>query len=123
MCIATWVLTPVLPGAHVAEISLQCPGPLAGGEPLPILPLFAPLANAAVVARKARAIVEPSAQGLLGGVGHLLGGLRTAIGRLVDVLDVRVALEVVDLLLEEAQVLEEAPLLVEHVLHAFNMFG
>ena len=32
MCIATWVLTPVLPGAHVAEISLQCPWPLAGSE-------------------------------------------------------------------------------------------
>ena len=32
MCIATWVLTPVLPGAHVAEISLQCPWPLAGSD-------------------------------------------------------------------------------------------
>ena len=32
MCIATWVLTPVLPGAHVAEISLQCPRPLAGSD-------------------------------------------------------------------------------------------
>ena len=32
ICTARWVLTPALFGAHVAEISLQCPRPLAGSD-------------------------------------------------------------------------------------------
>ena len=35
VCTARWVLIPALFGAHVAEISLQCPRPLAGSDMSP----------------------------------------------------------------------------------------
>ena len=35
VCTARWVLAPALFGAHVAEISLQCPRPLAGSDMSP----------------------------------------------------------------------------------------
>ena len=56
VCTARWALTSVLFGAHVAEISLQCPWPLAGSDMSPRAWAHRPWCTARLIQR-ARACV------------------------------------------------------------------